>query len=179
MASQLSISTTFKLNSGNKLPQLGFGVWASPNDLTTQSCLEALKVGYRHIDGAQVYGNEKEVGDALKKSDLNREDVFVTSKILSPGANVDEAYQKCVDSVQKMSGGSGFLDLMLIHNSTPGPDAIKKMWQAMEKCQEEGKFKSIGVSNFGIGNIERMKEYAKIWPPAVNQLEVSCTHQSW
>jgi len=169
---ELTIKSTAKLSSGKTIPALGFGVWDSPSHLTTQSCLEALKVGYRHIDTAQVYGNEAEVGEAVKKSDFTRGDLFVTSKVLSPGSDDAATYEKCMNSVRKIGGEDGYLDLMLIHNSTPGANAIKKMWQAMEKLHEEGKIKSIGVSNFGIASIEKMKEYAKVWPPAVNQLEL-------
>ncbi|KAK5164117.1 uncharacterized protein LTR77_010208 [Saxophila tyrrhenica] len=170
--SGLTITSTAKLSSGKAIPLLGFGVWDSPSHLTTKSCLGALKVGYRHIDTAQVYGNEPEVGEAVKQSSLKREDIYVTSKILSPGSDDAATYQKCLESVHKIGGKDGYLDLMLIHNASPGAASIKLMWQAMEKLQQEGKIKSIGVSNFGIGHIEKMKEYAKVWPPMVNQLEL-------
>lgn len=172
MAASLSLQSTITLKSGNALPRLGFGVWDSPAHLTTQSCLSALKNGYRHIDTAQVYGNEAEVGKAVRESGLKREDIFVTSKVLKPGDDDESTYQKVLESVKKIDGDNGYLDLMLIHNSTSGPEGIKKMWQAMEKLQSEGKLKAIGVSNFGVGTIDRMKEYATVWPPAVNQLEL-------
>ena len=168
----LTVKSTSKLLSGNTIPVLGFGVWNSPNNLTTQSCLEALKVGYHHIDTAQVYGNESEVGEAVRKSGLARKDMFVTSKLFSPGADIAATYQKCLNSINKIDGESGYLDLMLIHDVTPGASGIKLLWQAMEQLHEAGKIKSIGVSNFGIGHIEQMKKYANVWPPAVNQLEV-------
>ena len=172
--SSLTIESTFKLTSGKQIPALGFGVWDSPNNLTTKSCLEALKVGYRHIDTAQVYGNESEVGQAVKQSDIPREKLFITSKILSPGnGGSTSTRDKLLDSVKKIGGNDGYVDLMLIHNSTSGAEGVQTMWQAMEELQSQGKLKSIGVSNFGIGHIERMKKYAKVWPPAVNQLEVS------
>ena len=171
MTVPLTLESTFNLATGRKLPILGFGVWDSPTDLTTKSCIEALKVGYRHIDTAQVYGNEKEVGEAVQKCEIDRKDLFVTSKILSPGSDDAATYKKCMESIEKIDGKDGYLDLMLIHNVTSG-DGIKMIWQAMEKLHEEGKFKSIGVSNFGIGHIEAMKKYAKVWPPAVNQIEL-------
>lgn len=171
----LSINSTAKIASGKTIPLLGFGVWDSPSHLTTKSCLEALKVGYRHIDTAQVYGNEKEVGQAVKQSKIPREELYVTSKIFTPEADAKGTYQKCLDSVQKIDGKDGYLDLMLIHNSTPGAAGIKLIWQALEKLHDEGRIKSIGVSNFGIGHIKTMKEYAKVWPPMVNQLEVCLT----
>lgn len=172
MASSLSLQSTLKLKSGTTIPRLGFGVWDSPAHLTTQSCLSALKTGYRHIDTAQVYGNEAEVGKAVRESGLKREDIFVTSKVLTPGDDDESTYQKVLESVKKIDGENGYLDLMLIHNNTAGPEGVKMMWQAMEKLQAEGRLKAIGVSNFGVGSIDRMKEYAQAWPPAVNQLEL-------
>lgn len=172
MISSLSIQSTAKFANGDTMPLLGFGVWDSPSHLTTQSCLEAITVGYRHIDTAQVYGNEKEVGKSIEESGLPREEIFVTSKILSPGDDNEGTYRKVLASVEKIAGGNGYLDLMLIHNKTSGAKGIQLMWQAMEKLMKEGKLKAIGVSNFGIGHIKRMKEYAEVWPPMVNQLEV-------
>lgn len=172
MAKSLTLSSTLTLKSGNALPLLGFGVWDSPQDKTVASCLEAMKVGYRHIDTAQVYGNEAEVGEAFRKSGLPRKDVFITSKILKPDSDDTLTYQKCLSSVQKIAGDDGYLDLLLIHNVTSGASGIKMMWQAMEKLYSEGRLKSIGVSNTGIGLLEGMREYAKVWPPHVNQLEV-------
>ncbi|KAK5111554.1 hypothetical protein LTR62_004850 [Meristemomyces frigidus] len=165
-------SPTLKLPSGDQLPVLGFGVWDSPKDLTTKSCLEAFKVGYRHIDTAQGYSNEQEVGRALSQSGLNRKDVWITSKIWEAGADIDATYQKCLGSVKDIAGDDGYLDLMLIHNAAVGAEPRKKMWLAMEKLHKEGKFKNIGVSNYGIAHINDMKTYASVWPPAVNQLEL-------
>lgn len=172
MSSSLSLQSTLKLKSGTTIPRLGFGIWDSPAHLTTQSCLAALKNGYRHIDTAQVYGNEAEVGKAVRESGLKREEIFVTSKVLTPGDDDESTYQKVLESVKKIDGENGYLDLMLIHNNTSGPEGVKTMWQAMEKLQSDGKLKAIGVSNFGVGTIDRMKEYAQAWPPAVNQLEL-------
>ncbi|KAK5119151.1 hypothetical protein LTR85_007765 [Meristemomyces frigidus] len=172
MSPSITIESALKLPSGNKLPILGFGVWDSPSHITTKSCLEALKVGYRHIDTAQLYGNEAEVGEAVKQSGLPRDQLFITSKIYTPESDVQATYQKCLDSVKKIDGDNGYVDLFLIHNANVGADSCKKMWQAMEKLHGEGKFKSIGVSNHGIGHLENLKSYAKVWPPAVNQLEL-------
>ncbi|CAK4014625.1 Aldo keto reductase [Lecanosticta acicola] len=168
----LTINSTFALKTGHKLPRLGFGVWDSPQNLTVQSCLSALQSGYRHIDTAQVYGNEAEVGEAVRKSGIPRKDVFITSKIVSPESDAAATYQKCLQSVKTIDGENGYLDLLLIHNVTPGAAGIQMMWQAMEKLYEEGKCKSIGVSNMGIGYMEDMKKYAKIWPPHVEQIEL-------
>lgn len=93
---KLSINSAVELSNGRQLPRLGFGVWDSPKNLTTQSCTKALELGYRHIDTAQVYGNEAEVGAAIQKSGLKREDIFITSKILMPKDDVEETYQSCL-----------------------------------------------------------------------------------
>lgn len=172
MASKLTLQSTLNLNTGAKLPILGFGVWDSPAELTTKSCLEALKVGYRHIDTAQYYANEKEVGDAVRQSGLQRKDVFITSKIISPGSTDEDTHQTLLETIRKIDGEDGYVDLMLIHNAACGAENRKKLWQALEKLQQQGKFKAIGVSNFGIGHINELKNYAQVWPPAVNQLEL-------
>jgi diketogulonate reductase-like aldo/keto reductase len=159
--------------SSIKIPRLGFGVYQSPQNVCAQSCLSALKVGYRHIDTAQFYRNETEVGEAVRKSGLKRSDVFITTKILSAGGSVEKSYNKCVDSVEKIDPEKdGYVDLFLIHSPNAGSAKRREMWQALEQLHEEGKVKSIGVSNYGVGHIEEMKEYAKIWPPHVNQIEV-------
>ncbi|KAI5366171.1 Putative aldo/keto reductase, aldo-keto reductase, NADP-dependent oxidoreductase [Septoria linicola] len=170
--SGLQLSSTITLKSGTKLPSLGFGVWDSPSHKTVQSCLSALEAGYRHIDTAQVYGNETEVGEAVRKSGLDRKDVYLTSKILSPGDDAESTYRKALDSVKKVAGDDGYLDLLLIHNVSSGAAGVKLMWQAMERLFDEGKLKAIGMSNTGIGMLEAMKDYAKVWPPHVNQLEL-------
>lgn len=156
--------------TGN-IPQLGFGVYKSPAAVAAQSCLSALEAGYRHIDSAQLYANEKEVGEALKQTSIPRKDIFVTTKILDPAGSVDKNYAKCLESVQKLDG-DGYVDLFLVHNPKCGSENVREMWLALERLHDEGKAKSIGVSNFGIKHIEDMKRYARIWPPTVNQIEV-------
>ena len=174
MASSLTINTTLAMPGiSSRIPQIGFGIYLSDPKVCVNSCLLALKNGYRHIDSAQFYRNETEAGEAVKQSGLKREDVFLTTKILSAGGSVDKSYQKCLESVQKMSpGANGYVDLFLIHSANPGRKAREEMWLALEKLYDEGKTKAIGVSNFGVGHIEEMKKYAKVWPPHVNQLEL-------
>lgn len=174
MTSSLSIKDTLPLpNNSNRIPQLGFGVYRSPTSVCIQSCLTALKAGYRHIDTAQFYANESEVGQAVSQSGIPRKDVYLTTKILSAGGSVDASYKKCVDSVKKLDPSSdGYVDLFLIHSPNAGSKARKEMWLALERLYEEGKAKAIGVSNWGIGHINEAKDYAKVWPPHVNQIEV-------
>ncbi|KAH8171512.1 aldo/keto reductase family protein [Sarocladium implicatum] len=168
----LSASTTLALSNGVKVPQLGFGVYKSVGDKCFEACKVALEAGYRHIDSAQFYDNEAEVGRALKQCGLPRKDVFVATKILVPAGSVDASYRQCIESVKKMDSENGYVDLFMIHSPSRGGEKIKEMWQALERLHEEGKAKSIGVSNFGIQHIEGMKSYAKVWPPHVNQIEL-------
>ena len=175
----IAFDTTLPLtNSSLTIPQLGFGVYLSPPDVCKASCLTALNVGYRHIDTAQFYANEAQVGQALRESGLNRSDVFITTKILSASGSVDKSYQKCLDSIRKIDDREdGYVDLFLIHSPNAGSKARKEMWLALEELLEQGKAKSIGVSNFGVGHINELKSFATTWPPPVNQIEV-CFHDS-
>ncbi|KAL9618565.1 MAG: hypothetical protein Q9160_006749 [Pyrenula sp. 1 TL-2023] len=154
------------------MPRIGFGVYLSSPTQCVQSCLNALKAGYRHIDSAQFYQNEEQVGQAVKQSGLPRSEIYVTTKILSSAGNVEGNITKCEESVKKIVGEDGYLDLFLIHSPNGGAKARKDMWQALEQLLSKKKTRDIGVSNFGIGHLEAMKEYAKIWPPPVLQIEL-------
>ncbi|TVY30072.1 putative oxidoreductase [Lachnellula hyalina] len=173
MASKLAITDLLVLpKSAVKIPQLGFGVYQAHGPECTSSTLAALKAGYRHIDTAQYYANEKEVGEAVRQSGLKRSDIFITTKILSPASSIDKNYQKMLDSIQKIDGKDGYVDLFLIHTASMGAKGRKEIYQALEKLLEDGKTRSIGVSNWGIGHIEELKSFAKIYPPHVNQIEL-------
>lgn len=167
-----SQSDTLPLANSVEIPQLGFGVYLSPPETCVNSCLTALEAGYRHIDTAQYYGNEAEVGQAVQKSSVDRNDVFLTTKVLEAAGSVELTYAKCVESIKKLDPESGHVDLFLIHSPNPGAAKRKEMWLALERLYEEGKAKSIGVSNFGIKHIDELKQFAKVWPPHVNQIEV-------
>lgn len=117
------------------------------------------------------------MGEAVIKSGLAREKVFLTTKILSGGGSPEKTYRKCLDSVEKIDKGveggrKGYVDLFLIHAAVGGPETRKEMWLALERLFEEGRAKAIGVSNFGIKHVVEMKGWGKVWPPHVNQLEV-------
>ncbi|KAL2839911.1 NADP-dependent oxidoreductase domain-containing protein [Aspergillus pseudoustus] len=173
MSNKYSFTDVLPLpNSSVKIPRLGFGVYRSPAAQTKLSSLKALEAGYRHIDTAQFYANEKEVGEAIRESGIPRREIFVTTKILSPAGSPEATYKKIVESVDKIGGKDGYVDLFLIHSSSSGPSGRKELWQALEKLLQEGRTKSIGVSNFGVKHIEEMKAYAKVWPPHVNQIEL-------
>ncbi|OAL06659.1 Aldo/keto reductase [Phaeosphaeriaceae sp. SRC1lsM3a] len=173
MSSKLSIKSTFPIsNSKYQIPQIGFGVYLSPLDKCVNSCLKAFEAGYRHVDTAQYYENEEAVGRALKESKLPREDVYLTTKILFAGDDAESTYKKVVDSVDTMVGSGGYVDLFLIHSPNFGPEKRKLMWQALERAKEEGRIRDIGVSNYGIQHMEEIKSIGKVWPPAVNQIEL-------
>lgn len=119
------------------------------------------------------------MGEAVLKSGLAREEVFLTTKILSTGGSPEKTYRKCLDSVEKIDAGvegkggrKGYVDLFLIHAAVGGPETRKEMWLALERLFEEGRARAIGVSNFGIKHVAEMKGWGKVWPPHVNQLEV-------
>lgn len=120
------------------------------------------------------------MGEAVVKSGIPREEVFLTTKILSTGGSAEKTYKKCLDSVDKIDAGrkegegarKGYVDLFLIHAAVGGPETRKEMWLALERLYEEGRARAIGVSNFGIGHVAEMKGWGKVWPPHVNQLEV-------
>lgn len=172
MASKFTLQSTLTLPSGAKMPALGFGVYLSPRNVCKNSCLTALKVGYRHIDSAQYYENEDVVGEAIKESGLDRSDLFITTKYFAKNS-YDENLQSVLESVEKVDPGEkGYVDLFLIHSPHSGPEKRREMWKALEEAKSQGKIREIGVSNFGIKHLEDLKSHAKIWPPAVNQIEV-------
>jgi diketogulonate reductase-like aldo/keto reductase len=176
MSEKLAIADLLSLpNSSTKIPRLGFGVYQSSTSQCVQSCRNALQAGYRHIDTAQFYANEAEVGKAVRDFGIKRSDVFLTTKILSASGSVQKSYDKCLASVEKIDPGmDGYVDLFLVHSPNSGMEKRKEMWLALERLYDEGKVKCIGVSNYGVGHIQEMKSYAKIWPPQVNQIEVCC-----
>ena len=159
--------------TSTRVPQLGFGTYLSPPELILRSCLTALQAGYRHIDTAQYYQNEAEVGEAIRQSGLERGDVFVTTKVLAPGDTPDATYAACLESVEKIGGSGGYVDCFLIHSPNVGEAKRKEMWLALERLYREGRARAIGTSNFGRGQIEGLKGVGEVWPPHVNQIEVS------
>ncbi|KAF9730715.1 hypothetical protein PMIN06_006394 [Paraphaeosphaeria minitans] len=173
MASKLSLTSALTLpNSKYKIPQIGFGVYQSPPSTCVNSCLTAIKSGYRHIDTAQYYVNETSVGQAVRDSQVPRSELYITTKILSPGKDIEATYKSIEDSVEKLDGENGYVDLFLIHSPNGGKESRKLMWQALEMAKANGRVRDIGVSNYGVGHMEEIKEIGKVWPPAVNQIEL-------
>ncbi len=159
------------LNNGRTIPQLGFGVFQIPPKKTAAAVDAALEAGYRHIDTAQMYGNEAEVGEAIAKSGLDRGDVFVTSK-LNNDAHEPAAARAAFDATLKALGVE-YVDLFLIHWPLPtryGGD-IATTWKTLEEFYHQGRARSIGVSNFQPHHLRRIHQETEIIP-AVNQVEV-------
>lgn len=157
------------LDSPNKIPRIGFGVYKSDQKVAVNSVLTAFKHGYRHVDSAQYYDNEKEVGEAVRQSGIPREEIFVTTKILRPKKTFEENYESVKKSVEII--GLGYVDLFLVHSPSSGPGGRKLMWTALEKLKDEGLVKDIGVSNYGVKHLEELKGYAR-YPIAINQIEL-------
>ena len=159
------------LNNGRTIPQLGFGVFQVEPADTVEAVTAALQAGYRHIDTAEMYGNEKEVGEAIAKSGLNRADVFVTSKLSNDAHLPDDARAAFDLSLEEL--GLDYLDLFLIHWPLPTryDGDFVSTWRTLEEFYRAGRARSIGVSNFQPHHIRRLHAEAEV-PPAVNQIEV-------
>jgi len=160
---------TITLNNGVVIPQVGFGVFQITPDDTIQSTLNALEVGYRHIDTAEMYGNEKQVGEAVAASGLARSEIFVTSK-LNNGFHARDAALRAFDETLDALGFD-YLDLFLIHWPLPSIGDFVETWKAMREISESGRVKAIGVSNFQEAHLQRLFDETSI-VPAVNQIEV-------
>ncbi|MFJ6753317.1 aldo/keto reductase [Streptomyces sp. NPDC091266] len=157
------------LNNGAQIPQLGFGTFQIPPEETRATTLAALEAGYRHIDTAEMYGNEKEVGQAVRDSGLARADVFVTSKLNNGAHAYDDALEAFDRTMEEL--GLEHLDLFLIHWPLPDKGDFVETWRAMEEIYRSGRAKSIGVSNFQPHHLRRLLE-SSVVVPAVNQIEV-------
>ncbi|KAK2000942.1 Aldo/keto reductase [Colletotrichum falcatum] len=175
------------------MPRVGLGVYQLRGDECLQACLAALEAGYQHIDTAQLYGNEAEVGRAVKQylqqqqqrsqtdgiAPTKREDIFLTTKIGRRDGGAERTYRSMLRSVQRVAGGDddgnddvngdGYVDLLLVHRPVEGR---RELWAALERLRFEGRARAVGVSNFGVGALEEMRAYAGVWPPCVNQIEI-------
>jgi 2,5-diketo-D-gluconate reductase A len=161
---------TITLNNGVEIPQLGFGVYQVKPEETAQAVQTALEVGYRHIDTAEMYGNEAGVGEGIRNSGIPREEVFVTSK-LNNGFHAHDDALKAFDGTLEALG-SDYVDLFLIHWPLPGIDVdYVETWKALEEIYRSGRAKSIGVSNFNAHHLRKLFSETEV-RPAVNQIEV-------
>lgn len=155
-----------KLNNGIEIPQLGLGVFQTPEGSATRDAVTwALQAGYRHIDTAKVYGNEKSVGDGIKASGVNREDIFLTTKLWNEDIRQGRALAAFNESLQRLQ--TDYVDLYLIHWPADGFEAA---WQVLEDLYKEGRVRAIGVSNFHAQHLAALESIMTV-PPVVNQLE--------
>lgn len=165
------------LNNGVKIPQLGLGTWFIDDDKVADAVKEAVKLGYRHIDTAQAYGNERGVGEGVRNCGIPREELFVVSKVAAEHKTYEEAKAGIDETLKKM--GLDYLDMMIIHSPQPWAEVNqsenrykegnRQAWRALEDAYNEGKLKAIGVSNFRIEDLENIMETAKV-KPMVNQM---------
>ncbi|CAL5874565.1 uncharacterized protein PFLUO_LOCUS8861 [Penicillium psychrofluorescens] len=150
-----TLSSKIKLPSGHGMPRLGFGVYKTPPDQTEECCVEALKVGYRHIDSAAGYKNEAGCGKAIRASSIPRGQIFFTSKVFD--INYDSA-KATVDKTLAESQLS-YIDLMLLHKPWGGSENRKGAWKALVEAVEAGKVQSIGVSNYGVHHLDELEQH--------------------
>lgn len=160
---------TITLNNGITIPQLGFGVFQIDPAATRKATLDALEVGYRHIDTAEMYGNEKEVGEAVRDSGIARADVFVTSKLNNGFHARDDALAAFDATLGSLD--FDYVDMFLIHWPLPAIGDFVETWKAVQEMYESGRVKAIGVSNFQAAHLQRLFDESGI-VPAVNQIEV-------
>ncbi|QKW19769.1 aldo/keto reductase [Kitasatospora sp. NA04385] len=157
------------LNNGVEMPQLGFGVFQIPDEETTAAVAAALEAGYRSVDTAAVYGNERGVGRALAASGLPRAELFVTTKLWNADQGHDATLRAFDAGLDKL--GLEYVDLYLIHWPTPARDLYAESWKAIERLAAEGRIRAAGVSNFQPAHLSRLIEAGGL-VPAVNQVEL-------
>ena len=168
---------TITLNNGVTIPQLGLGTWFIDDSKVADAVKAAVQLGYRHIDTAQAYGNERGVGEGIRTCGVAREDLFVVSKVAAEHKTYEEAKAGIDETLKKM--GLDYLDMMIIHSPQPWvevnqsenryKEGNRQAWRALEEAYSEGKLKAIGVSNFQIEDFESLMEVAKV-KPMVNQV---------
>ncbi|WP_145476921.1 aldo/keto reductase [Staphylococcus warneri] len=162
---------TIKLNETIEIPALGFGVFQIPQEQTKDSVVNAIQAGYRHIDTAQSYMNETEVGEGIKASGIDRSELFVTTKVWIENVNYENTLKSIERSLERLK--LDYIDLVLIHQ--PYND-VYGSWKALEELQENGKIKAIGVSNFGVDRVVDLGIHNNV-QPQVNQIEINPFHQ--
>ena len=169
MTAKTTVVPDLNLNDGNRMPQLGYGVFLVPEAETADAVEHALRTGYRLIDTAAAYGNEVGVRDAVETSELDRKDIFITTKLRNSDHgrhNVARAYEESLDKL-----GGGYIDLYLIHWPVPHNGLTVETWEAVVELQREERVRSIGVSNFRVDDLEKIIDATGV-VPAVNQIEL-------
>lgn len=172
----MNLNESYKLNNGLNIPKVGLGTWLIDNDKADVAVKEAIKLGYRHIDTAQAYGNEEGVGKGIKESGVDRKELFVVSKVAAELKDYESVAKSIDETLSKM--GLDYLDMMIIHSPEPWNDfrnedhyfkGNKEAWRALEDAYKAGKLKAIGVSNFLKEDLDNILEDCTI-KPMVNQI---------
>jgi 2,5-diketo-D-gluconate reductase A len=158
------------LNDGRQIPQLGFGLWQVPAETTAETTATALRMGYRLVDGAAIYGNEDGQGEGVRRSGLPRDQVFVTTKVWNSEQGFDKAIRAAEGSLKRL--GLDHVDLLLIHWPCPAKDLYLDTWRALIRLRDEGRAVSIGVSNFLEPHLERIIGETGV-TPVLNQVEIN------
>jgi 2,5-diketo-D-gluconate reductase A len=169
MTSRTTTAPQLTLRDGVEIPQLGFGVFQIPPEVTAEAVTRALLAGYRHIDTAAAYQNEAAVGQAIRASGLDRDEVFVTTKCFNDNHGYEQARKAFQNSIERLE--MEFVDLYLIHWPVPSQDKYVETWKAFIELQEEGLVRSIGVSNFQPAHLRRLIDETGV-TPSVNQIEL-------
>lgn len=171
------LNETYKMNNGLEIPKLALGTWLIDDNIVAEAVREAVKIGYRHIDTAQAYGNERGVGEGLRTCGVSRDEIFVTSKVAAENKTYESAANSIDETLSKMK--LDYIDMMIIHSPQPWIEVNqsenryfyenKQVWKAMEDAVKVGKVRTIGVSNFLEEDIDNILSNCKI-RPAVNQI---------
>ena len=171
------LNETYKMNNGLEIPKLALGTWLIDDNIVAEAVREAIKIGYRHIDTAQAYKNERGVGEGLRTCGVSRDEIFVTSKVAAENKTYESAADSIDETLNKMK--LDYIDMMIIHSPQPWIEVNqsenryfyenKQVWKAMEDAVKDGKVRTIGVSNFLEEDIDNILSDCKI-RPAVNQI---------
>ena len=171
------LSETYKMNNGLEIPKLALGTWLIDDDKVAEAVRQAIKIGYRHIDTAQAYGNERGVGEGVRTCGISRDQIFVTSKVAAENKTYESTSNSINETLRKMK--LDYIDMMIIHSPQPWVDVNqsdnryfeenRQVWKTMEDAVEVGKVRTIGVSNFLKCDIDNILSDCKI-NPAVNQI---------
>ncbi|MDO4200058.1 MAG: aldo/keto reductase [Clostridia bacterium] len=171
------LNETYKMNNGQRIPKVALGTWLIDDSKAANAVREAVKIGYRHIDTAQAYGNERGVGEGIRTCEVPREEIFVTSKVAAEHKSYDSATRSIDETLSKT--GLDYIDMMIIHSPQPWSDVNqsqnryfegnREVWKALEDAVKAGKIKTIGVSNFLEEDLDNILKNYEI-KPAVNQI---------
>lgn len=176
------LNENYTLSNGVKIPKIGLGTWLIPDGEAAQAVRDAVAMGYRHIDTAQAYGNERGVGEGVRTCGIPREEIFVTSKVAAEHKTYESAAKSIDESLAKL--GMDYIDLMIIHCPQPWAEfrgerryftENKVVWRALEKAYKDGKIKAIGVSNFLVDDLENILDGCEV-KPMVNQILTHITN---